>query len=559
MLDILLKNISSLEKVRSVSEMKALPEIKSAKVLAGESYSYQVCGIFTREPDPNNPYSPYKADTYVFIESPLKDYIKAYCVKDAVADCVVPHDNDVIMTEPGIVPDILVPLCMQNGRMAISNTVTTLWLDVKVPSNILPGVYPVKVRMEHNLNREEVVESTFDIEVVPAVLPKQSTIFTQWLYADCIATAHNVEVYSEEHWTLIEKYVKLARELGINMILTPIITPPLDTETGLKRVCVQLLKIEKCGDKYYFDFSLLDRWIDICKRCGVEYFEMAHLFSQWGLQYTANIKVKENGVEDYMFDTRVKSTDPAYGNFLRQMLPELVKFLKQKEVFDNCFFHISDEPYDDHLEAYQFGRDTLAPYVGEERMMDAMSKVEYYDRGLTKLPIVAINHINDFLKRDIENRWGYYCCSQWDKVSNNFLAMPSYRNRIIGLQIYKFNLVGFLNWGFNFYNGQVSRYLINPYMTSSSDKAFPSGDAFRVYPMEKGPVPSLRAKIFNEALQDVDVCKLLEKYIGRDAVIKMIDEEAGMDLTFFEYPRNAEFIPNLMNKMKEMIAEYSAK
>ena len=137
--------------------------------------------------------------------------------------------------------------------------------------------------------------------------------------------------------------------------------------------------------------------------------------------------------------------------------------------------------------------------------------------------------------------------------------MPSYRNRIIGLQIYKFNLVGFLNWGFNFYNGQVSRYLINPYMTSSSDKAFPSGDAFRVYPMEKGPVPSLRAKIFNEALQDVDVCKLLEKYIGRDAVIKMIDKEAGMDLTFFEYPRNAEFIPNLMNKMKEMIAQYASK
>ena len=74
--------------------------------------------------------------------------------------------------------------------------------------------------------------------------------------------------------------------------------------------------------------------------------------------------------------------------------------------------------------------------------------------------------------------------------------------------------------------------------------------------MEKGPVPSLRAKIFNEALQDVDVCKLLEKYIGRDAVIKMIDEDAGMDVTFKEYPRNSAYIPNLIDKMKTMIAEY---
>ena len=46
-MDILLKNISSLEKVRSVPELVALNEVNSAKVLAGENYSYQVCGIFT--------------------------------------------------------------------------------------------------------------------------------------------------------------------------------------------------------------------------------------------------------------------------------------------------------------------------------------------------------------------------------------------------------------------------------------------------------------------------------------------------------------------------------
>ena len=79
-----------------------------------------------------------------------------------------------------------------------------------------------------------------------------------------------------------------------------------------------------------------------------------------------------------------------------------------------------------------------------------------------KLPVVAINHIQDFLERDIENRWGYYCCSQWEKVSNNFLGMPSYRNRIIGLQMYKYGFDGFLHWGYNFYNSNVSKYPINP-------------------------------------------------------------------------------------------------
>ena len=69
----------------------------------------------------------------------------------------------------------------------------------------------------------------------------------------------------------------------------------------------------------------------------------------------------------------------------------------------------------------------------------------------------------------------------------------------------------------------------------------------------------MRAIIFKEALQDVDVCKTLEKYIGKEAVVKMIDDEAGMNVTFCDYPRNSDYIPTLMNKMKQMIAEYAAK
>jgi len=36
--------------------------------------------------------------------------------------------------------------------------------------------------------------------------------------------------------------------------------------------------------------------------------------------------------------------------------------------------------------------------------------------------------------------WGYYCCWQAIEVSNHFLAQPSARNRIIGPQIYKYDI-----------------------------------------------------------------------------------------------------------------------
>jgi hypothetical protein len=131
--------------------------------------------------------------------------------------------------------------------------------------------------------------------------------------------------------------------------------------------------------------------------------------------------------------------------------------------------------------------------------------------------------------------------------------MPSYKNRILGIQIYKFGIKGFLQWGYNFYYSQLSRKKINPYITTSSDKAFPSGDPFSVYPIKNGCTPSLRAIIFKEALEDVEILRKLEEKIGRDKVIEMIDKEAKMDLTFKEYPTESSFIPKLLDKAINMI------
>ena len=43
--------------------------------------------------------------------------------------------------------------------------------------------------------------------------------------------------------------------------------------------------------------------------------------------------------------------------------------------------------------------------------------------------------------------------------------------------------------------------------------------------------------------------------IGKEAVVAMIDEEAGTPLTFSEYPRNSRYIPYLIQKMLKRIAE----
>lgn len=547
-MNVIVKQISSLHKIRS-SGVGALSSLSRKILMGGQSFNYQIA---LETPDDN--------EFRVSLSSPLAEYISIYTVKNVVMDLpsALGTDDDYITKEPGIMPDLLVPIEDEGNMIRVKMGAAALWVRVNIPQDTPAGSYAVTVKLTREAAYEAYeITQTLYLDVISASLPAQTTMFTQWFHVDCIADAHQVPIYSEAHWNLIDKYMALAAEGGINMLLTPVITPPLDTGVGLTRPCTQLTDIEKVGDTYRFDFTRLERWVELCNKNGIRYFEISHLFSQWGLKYTPNIRVRENGEESYLFGWHMDAKDPEYRNFLSQFLPALLDFFRSKDALDRCYFHISDEPSEAHLDAYQYAYDLIKSLIGDCPTLDALSKYAFYERGLVPNPVTATNHIETFLEHKLENQWAYYCCSQGHKVGNRFLAMPSYRNRILGLQLYKYNIKGFLQWGYNFYYNQYSRKKINPYLTTSSEMAFPSGDAFTVYPATDKPLPSLRLWVFKEALEDIAVCRKLESYIGHDKVVALIDEAAGRNLTFSDYPRNTAFIPNLMEKMLGMIKEYA--
>lgn len=542
-MDISVKQISSLEKVRR-GDAAPKDEIWRRTALAGERVSYQIH---------------LRSDTWLVlrpkVESPLSDCVRLYHVRDAQMDSPVGRDvpqDDYITLEPGLMPDILVPLETTDFQMMSDAKGHTLWVKVDLPKDTKPGFYRIKVSFEgDNINGDPVCNfsQTLILEVLPAVVPEQRLIYTRWFYADCIAVAHNVEIFSEKHWELIDKYIAAAADVGINMILVPIHTPPLDTAIGTTRPCVQLVDITKEGDRYSFSFGKFKRFIDICKKHGIRYYEMAHLFSQWGAKCAPNIMVTENGKKDYLFGWHVASDSPEYTNFLPQYIAAVYEELETEGISQNTYFHISDEPTLSSMKKYQMAADIIRPLIHNSKTFDAISNYAFYENGLVECPVTLISHIHDFLEHDIPNQWVYYCCGPVSVYPNSFIAMPSYRIRILGFLCYKYNIKGFLHWGFNYYNATCSRYPINPYLTTSGDTEYPSGDPFIVYPGEDCVYPSIRGEVTYEAIQDMDICFALEEKIGRDAVVQMIDEAAGGELRFDQYPRNKEFIENLRERM----------
>jgi hypothetical protein len=132
--------------------------------------------------------------------------------------------------------------------------------------------------------------------------------------------------------------------------------------------------------------------------------------------------------------------------------------------------------------------------------------------------------------------------------------MPLARERIIGTQFWKYNIAGFLQWGYNFYYSRFSRREVNPFLITDGDCFAPAGDAFSVYPAHGNkPDRSLRLVAFQEALYDLSAMKLAEELCGREAVLEALESEG--EVTFSVYPRDTEFVLSLRDKINAMIEE----
>lgn len=541
--------VSSLDKC--FPDMKAgdFKELTSFSMLRNERYSFQLC--YDSEPGTNLASAP----TEIFIESPLSEYIKLYKVRCVPSEHPVSagfYDENYERIKPGLFPDVLEPMS-PGERILKSDSLNAIWFEVDPCGKAAPGTYPITVKLLSPGKEERVSVSC---EIIGAFLPDTDFIFTQWFHVDCLKDYYLTGDYDDRLWKIIGDFAANAARYGQNMILTPVLSPELDTFPSIYRTNVQLAKIKADNGVYSFDFSRLGKWIALCEEKGIKYFEINHLFSQWGATKCPQVWAVKDGVYQRIFGWENDADSEEYIGFLKQFLPALVRYLKRKKVLDRCFFHISDEPNITMLEHYGRLASVVKPLLSGRPVMDALSDYDFYEKGICDIPIPSNDHIGPFVEHKVPGLWTYYCCGQWKDVSNRYFSMPSARNRAIGVQFWKFNIKGFLQWGYNFYNSFLSFTKINPFLTTDGDGFVPSGDTCSVYPgREETPLPSLREVVFFDALQDMRALYLLESFIGKDAALAIV--ENGIEPVLFNrFPYSRDFVLGLRERINAEIKKH---
>ena len=160
---------------------------------------------------------------------------------------------------------------------------------------------------------------------------------------------------------------------------------------------VQLVKAEYRDGDYIFDFSLMKKYIDVCKRCGIRYFEHSHFFTQWGARSAPKIRVRVGDKEVTMFGWQTKATGKKYVTFLRKYITELKRFLAAENLNGKMLFHISDEPGKEHVESYGAAKSVIADLLEGEMCGDAVSDTGVYEAGYCDMPIANTRCIHKFI------------------------------------------------------------------------------------------------------------------------------------------------------------------
>ena len=453
-------------------------------------------------------------------------------------------------SDDGYYPDLLISIY---DIASFRKGYNIFWIEI-VSSNEYVGINKINISLYDESNL--ILGDCVSVEIIDCDIDFNNFVYTNWFHTDCLASYYNIDVFSDEYWRITKNFLKTAADYGMNCVLTPLFTPPLDTEVGKERPTVQLVDVIVSNGKYSFNFEKLDYWIKMSKECGIQYFEMSHFFTQWGARNTPKIMATVDGVYKKIFGWETKANSKSYINFLKVFSVELKKYLEANDLKKYTFIHVSDEPSTSVIFNYSRASRLIHKLFDGYKIIDALSSPLFYKLKIVTSPVPANDHVEKFLGKS-NDLWTYYCSGQNKKyVSNRFFCNDSIRTRIIGYQMYKFDIKGFLHWGYNFYYTQLSKSLVDPFVVSDAGGKFPSGDSYVVYPSKEGtPYHSIRLKVFYDALQDMAALNTLEKLTDKETCLSIIEQKGKKSLTFSEYPHSNEWMLSTREKINYTIKE----
>ncbi len=374
------------------------------------------------------------------------------------------------------------------------NATQSVWVTAYVPKGAKPDVYRGSIVFTSGA-----LEKKLDLEltVFPFELSDARSLYiTNWWFPHFIAQFHNVEMWSEDFWSVVENYIKDMAEHRQNVLLVSWAPSPGGYTSATR---------DEEG-KWSFDFSRLERMLELGKKYGVtDRIELEHI---GGIDRTNHVVNFSNAV---VFDkTSGENVTVGIDEWLAPSLSAVCDLLRKRGEFERAMLHIADEPYIPDVDSWRAASDKARAIEPELKQIDAIESTHF--DGKLDVWVPKLSHFDRWKsyfnsRRDQGEFWYYICCHPYGATyPNRFMDLPGARVRSLHWTSYAEGLVGFLHWGYNYWS-------VDPF--GPPQKQWAPGDAYIVYPGENGPLDSVRWEIQRESVEDYEYLKLLEASVAK--------------------------------------------
>ncbi len=417
-------------------------------------------------------------------------------------------------------------LLTQDVLESRANVPSGVWAEVKVPADALPGDYTVSVTVYSSLYGEDeqvVLSQQIPLTVAHYVLPDPKDwkfYLNLWQHLSSVARHHDVQLWSDEHFAVLEEYVRAIGALGqksVTLCSGEIPWGGQSCANGWEQPGnlfeYSIIGITKQADgTFVYDYSKMQRYIDLCAKHGITGdIEIFGLVNVWRKIFTEPL------CPDYPEHIVLRYLDESDGciRYIRKR-EDIIAYVQALEAYFKKTGQIdrvrigADEPED--VDRYRETLALLKEIAPAFKCSTAINHAEFIEEFQSQIHTAAptlgcvckerrtlMEHKAQFPHKKLL----WYVCGH-SQSPNNCIVNPLTDNRSVGPLTDLLGADGFLRWNFCLYPKDPRKDI--------RYSPLGAGDLNFVYPGNNGKVLlSLRYKNLQRGIADYELLRALRE------------------------------------------------
>ena len=422
-------------------------------------------------------------------------------------------------------------------------SVRPVWITLDIPADAPAGIYTSEMTLFANRKKHSTYQ--FSIEVLDRNLPPATEWkfhLDLWQNPYAVARVHQVEPWSDEHWTALRPVMKMLADAGQKVITTTLNKRPWGGQTE-DAFGSMIGWTKKADGTWMYDYTIFDKWVTFMMDLGIKSQISCYSMVPWGNElYYFDEKAGE--------EIKIKAV-PGSKEYEEMWVPFLKDFVVHldEKGWRGITRIAMDERAPAEMKAMLELLGKAAPGMGVA-LADNHKSYQLYPDQLKDL---CVAHGSTVAPEDMAYRkaqgyvttW-YVCCA--DVFPNIFTFSPPAEGAFIGWYTTAAGFDGFLRWA---YNSWVKDPLVD-----SRFRTWPAGDTYAVYP---GGRSSIRFERLREGLQDAEKIRLLREEFASDQSDESIDKLRRLNETVerFNIVKDPGNVHELLNEGKQLLNELS--